>query len=96
MKILPLLCATALLLSTTTFIASDEVYVMYEDLDLDDNGWLDKQEARERSDLYNNWTSIDLDDDGYISSMEYLRYEGRDGYGLPYESQDMDPGGAPL
>ena len=96
MKTLPLLCSAILLFGSSTFLNSEEAYVMYEDLDLDDNGWLDKEESRERIDLFDNWESIDIDKDGYISSMEYLRYEGQDGYGLPYESQDTDPGGAPL
>ena len=75
---------------------AEESLVMYEDIDFNADVWIDKSEASQRQDLIENWNWIDQDSDGVIGISEYLRYEGRDGYGLPYESQDMDPGAAPL
>lgn len=98
MKRILLMLSGGLLLSFM-FVASslaDEDLVTYEDIDFNTDGWIDKSEASQRLDLIDNWNWIDQDSDGLIEISEYLRYESRDGYGLPYESQDMDPGAAPL
>lgn len=62
---------------------AEESLVMYEDIDFNADGWIDKSEASQRQDLIENWNWIDQDSDGVIGISEYLRYEGRDGYGLP-------------
>lgn len=96
MKAPMLFVVGTLLLCTSTIAQSEEAFVLYEDIDFNADGWISLEEARQRDDLFLNWHDIDLDKDGLISSMEYLRYESEDRYGLPYEAQDMDPGAAPL
>ena len=82
-----LTCATA---------QAEDSYVVYEDIDFNADGWISPDEAVQRADLAENWHQIDTNNDGLISSMEYLKYESLERYGLPYEAQDMDPGAAPL
>ena len=72
-----------------------EVFLKYEDIDANADGWIDKTEAAQRHDLVSNWHTIDRDNDGVINVVEYLNYEARD-YTPPYDSQDMDPGAGPL
>lgn len=90
------LVAGALLLCSSMVAQSEEAFVLYEDIDFNDDGWISPEEAKQRDDIFQNWHDIDLNNDGLISSMEYLRYESEERYGLPYEAQDMDPGAAPL
>ena len=84
------------LLCLGTVAQSEDAYVVYEDIDLNADGWISLDEARQRGDLFENWYRIDVDGNGLISSMEFLRYESSGRYGLPYEAQNMDPGAAPL
>ena len=98
MRKLLLIVSGSLLLSLMIMPVSlaEDALVMYEDIDFNTDGWIDRSEALQRLDLIENWDSIDQNSDGVIEINEYLRYEGQDGYGLPYESQDMDPGAGPL
>ena len=91
-----LLVVGTLLLCSSIATKAEDIFVLYEDIDFNADGWISPEEAKQRADLFENWHLIDTNADGLISSMEYLRYEGSDRYGLPYEAQDMDPGAAPL
>jgi len=70
--------------------------LVFEEIDSNVDGWIDRQEASQRQDLIQNWHMIDSNKDGLIGDIEYLRYEGRDMYVPPYDSQDMDPGAGPI
>lgn len=79
----------------TSALASNNFYI-YENIDSNTDGWIDRNEAAQRQDLIQNWHEIDTDNDGVIGDLEFLRYEGKDLYVPPYDSQDMDPGAGPL
>ena len=79
----------------TSVLASNNFYI-YENIDSNTDGWIDRNEAAQRQDLIQNWHEIDTDNDGVIGDLEFLRYEGKDLYVPPYDSQDMDPGAGPL
>jgi len=70
--------------------------LVFEDIDDNADGWIDKVEASQRQDLIQNWNIIDSNRDGVIGDSEYLRYEGRELYVPPYDSQYMDPGAGPI
>jgi len=84
-----------LFIAGTSVLASNSFYI-YENIDSNADGWIDRSEAAERQDLIQNWHVIDTDNDGVIGDLEFLRYEGKDMYEPPYDSQDMDPGAGPL
>jgi len=87
-------CLLLVFVCTTTLASNN--FNIYENIDDDADGWIDRTEAAQRQDLIQNWHEIDTDNDGVIGDLEFLRYEGKYMYEPPYDSQDMDPGAGPL
>ena len=91
------LLGSLLLLSFVfTFAVANNTLLIYEDIDSNADGWIDRIEATQRLDLIQHWHEIDTDKDGVIGDLEYLRYEGKEMYVPPYDSQELDPGAGPL
>jgi len=88
-------CVVLAALLSVSVVANSGLFV-FEDLDENTDGWIDRSEAMVRHDLIKNWKIIDSDNDGVIGDLEYLRYEGRELYVPPYDSQDLDPGAGPI
>ncbi len=92
-KPVPILLSV-LLLSTSVYAAEGEPFI-FEELDLDHNGAISREEANVRMDLVENFDTIDTNGNGSLSVDEYTAYHNK-GRLVPEEVEVPEPGSAPL
>jgi Ca2+-binding EF-hand superfamily protein len=73
-----------------------EVPKTFEELDVDGNGYISKQEAEDQKSIKRNWSKIDTDKSGEVDISEFSAFEAIGTFTPPEESEVAEPGAAPF
>lgn len=82
-------------LGVVTALSAEEVKT-FEDLDIDTNGYISKDEAMAQESIKRNWAKVDADKDGRIDISEFSAFESIGRFTPPEESEVSEPGAAPF
>lgn len=82
-------------LGVATALSADEVKT-FEELDIDTNGYISKDEAKAQKSIDDNWAKADADKDGRIDVSEFSAFESTGRFTPPDESEVSEPGAAPF
>jgi|GEM_PF-3073963 len=72
-----------------------EYPLLFEEIDANADGYIDKEEAKVRKDLVKNFKKIDENKDDKLNLAEYQLYEGKEAYEPPQETETPELGAAP-
>lgn len=96
MSISKLLISLFISAIASQYALAKEFPLMFEELDVDANAFISKDEAKVRKDLVKNFKKIDEDKDGKLSISEYQAYEGKGRYQPPEETETPELGASPV
>ena len=68
----------------------------FEDIDINADGYISKQEAQAYKDMSTNWTKVDADKDGRADADEFSRFEAIGRFSPPDDAEISEPGAAPF
>jgi len=68
----------------------------FEDLDVNSDGYISKQEAKAYKDLTKKWEKVDTNKDGRADIDEFTRFESAGRFEPPEESETPELGAAPM
>lgn len=77
------------------FAVSAEYPLQFGEIDVNADGYIDKEETKVRRDLVKNFKKIDKNKDGMLNLTEYQLYEGKGAYEPPEETETPELGAAP-
>jgi hypothetical protein len=89
------IAAFVLGLCVVTGLAAEEVK-MFEELDVDSDGYISKKEAMAQKSIEKNWKKADKDNDGRLDISEFSAFEAEGAYVPPEDREIAEPGAAPL
>ena len=82
-------------LGVVTALSAEEVKT-FEDLDVDTNGYISKDEAKAQDSIKRNWAKVDTNKDGHIDISEFSAFESIGKFEPPEDSEVAEPGAAPF
>ena len=83
------------LLFGATALSADEVKT-FDELDVDSNGYISKQEAKASKDFKWKWRKADKNGDGRIDIDEFTAFMGKGRFEPPEETESEGIGAAPM
>lgn len=78
-----------------TALSAEEVKT-FDDLDVNSDGYISKDEAMAQKSIERNWTKADKDKNGRLDISEFSAFEGMGKYEPPEDSEISEPGAAPF
>ena len=82
-------------LGVVTALSAEEVKT-FEDLDIDTNGYISKDEAMAQKSIKRNWAKVDADKNGRIDITEFSAFESTGRFTPPEDMEVSEPGAAPF
>lgn len=82
-------------LSVVTALSAEEVKT-FEEMDVNSDGYISKDEAKAEKALEGNWAKADKDKNGRIDSSEFSAFEAEGRYVPPTDREIPEPGAAPM
>lgn len=76
--------------------AAGEPVLTFEDIDINADGYISKEEAMVYKDMNTNWTKVDANKDGHADIDEFSRFEAIGRFSPPDDSEVSEPGAAPF
>lgn len=68
----------------------------FEEIDVNADGYISKEEAMAYKDMNTNWTKVDANKDGHADIDEFSRFESIGRFSPPDDSEVSEPGAAPF
>lgn len=82
-------------LGVVTVVSAEEVKT-FEDLDINSDGYISKDEAMAQKSIERNWTKVDKDKNGRLDISEFSAFEAKGRFEPPEDSEIAEPGAAPM
>jgi hypothetical protein len=82
-------------LGVVTALSAEEVKT-FEDLDINADGYISKDEAAAQKSIKRNWAKVDADKNDRIDISEFSAFESEGRFTPPEESEVAEPGAAPF
>ncbi len=82
--------------SAAAFADSKSPVLSFDEMDIDGDGYLSNVEANARPDLTEAWRRIDADSNNRLDISEFSAFEAKERFSPPEESEEPEPGAAPL
>lgn len=68
----------------------------FEDIDVNADGYISKQEAVAYKEMNTHWTKVDTNKDGHADIDEFSQFESTGRFQPPDDSEIAEPGAAPF
>jgi len=94
-RIICIITGLVLGLGVVTALSAEEV-LTFDDMDVDSDGYISRDEAKAQKSINRNWAKIDADKDGNIDISEFSAFESIGRFVPPVESEIPEPGAAPF
>jgi hypothetical protein len=85
-----------LLLTALAPLAATPAAPTFEELDVNSDGYISKQEAKVYKDLTKKWAKVDTNKDGRADIDEFTRFESTGRFEPPEDSETPELGAAPM
>ena len=82
-------------LGVVTALSAEEVKT-FDELDVNADGYISKEEAMAQKSITRNWTKVDADKNDRIDISEFSAFESKGRFTPPEDSEEPEPGAAPF